>query len=180
MSLPPNGVSPLRIVPLGGLGEIGLNLLALSYGNATVAIDCGVMFPDKDMHGVDLVIPDLSAPGLYYIIPIVLGLSSLLQQHLMPMQGDPMQQKMMKWMMPAMFTVFMLFLPAGLGIYFLTNTWLGIIQQVAVERYYKAKAGPDSGGPAPEKAEKPADKKTEDKKPKKMSRGAARPKPETA
>lgn len=60
MSLPTNGVSPLRIVPLGGLGEIGLNLLALSYGNTTVAIDCGVMFPDKDMHGVDLVIPDTS------------------------------------------------------------------------------------------------------------------------
>lgn len=83
-------------------------------------------------------IPDLSAPGLYYIIPAALGLSSLLQQHLMPMQGDAMQQKMMKWMMPAMFTVFMLFLPAGLGIYFLTNTWLGIGQQLAVERYYKS------------------------------------------
>jgi YidC/Oxa1 family membrane protein insertase len=83
------------------------------------------------------VIPDLSAPGKYYIIPIVLGLSSFFQQKLMPMQGDPMQQKMMMYMMPAIFTVFMLFLPAGLGIYFLTNTWLGIGQQLAVEYYYK-------------------------------------------
>ena len=83
--------------------------------------------------------PDLSAPDKFYILPILLGASSLLQQHLMPMQGDAMQQKMMKYMMPAMFTVFMLFLPAGLGIYFFTNTWLGIGQQLAVERYYKAR-----------------------------------------
>jgi YidC/Oxa1 family membrane protein insertase len=95
----------------------------------------------------------------------VLGLSSLLQQHLMPMQGDPMQQKMMKWMMPAMFTVFMLFLPAGLGIYFLTNTWLGIGQQLAVERYYKSQQGGDgpvagktAKGELPDK-ELPGDKK---------------------
>ena len=85
-------------------------------------------------------IPDLSAPGEYYIIPALLGASSFLQQHLMPMQGgDAMQQKMMKYMMPAMFTVFMLFLPAGLGIYFLTNTWLSIGQQLAVEKYYGSK-----------------------------------------
>ncbi len=84
-------------------------------------------------------IPDLSAPGKYFIIPAVLGASSWLQQQLMPMQGDPAQQRMMKWMMPAIFTVMMLFLPAGLGIYFLTNTWLGIIQQIAVERYYQSR-----------------------------------------
>jgi YidC/Oxa1 family membrane protein insertase len=88
-------------------------------------------------------IPDLSAPGKYFIIPALLGISSWLQQHLMPMQGDPMQQKMMKYMMPAIFTVMMLFLPAGLGIYFLTNTWLGIIQQVAVERYYESQKKTD-------------------------------------
>lgn len=94
------------------------------------------------------IIPDLSAPGLYFIIPIVLGASSFLQQKLMPMQGDPMQQKMMLYMMPAMFTVMMLFLPAGLGIYFLTNTWLGIGQQLAVERFYRSRAAaaqPEAG-----------------------------------
>jgi YidC/Oxa1 family membrane protein insertase len=88
-------------------------------------------------------IPDLSAPGLYYIIPVLLGASSFLQQRLMPMQGDAMQQKMMMYMMPGIFTVMMLFLPAGLGIYFLTNTWLGIGQQLAVERYYKSRADDD-------------------------------------
>ena len=92
-------------------------------------------------------VPDLSAPGKYFIIPAMLGASSILQQHLMPMQGDPAQQRMMKWMMPTVFTVMMLFLPAGLGIYFLTNTWLGILQQLSVERYFKAQAS--SGEPTP-------------------------------
>jgi YidC/Oxa1 family membrane protein insertase len=84
-------------------------------------------------------IPDLSAPGKYFIIPVLLGASSFLQMRLMPAQGDPMQQKMMQYMMPAIFTVFMLFLPAGLGIYFMTNTWLGIGQQLAVEKYYRSR-----------------------------------------
>lgn len=53
---------------------------------------------------------------------------------MMPMQGgDPAQQKMMLYMMPAMFTVFMLFLPSGLGVYMFTNGVLGIIQQQTVE-----------------------------------------------
>ncbi|AUX31057.1 MULTISPECIES: membrane protein insertase YidC [Sorangium] len=85
------------------------------------------------------VIPDLSAPGKYFIIPIVLGASSFIQQKLMPPQGDPAQQKMMMYLMPGIFTAMMLFLPAGLGVYMLTNTWLGIGQQVLVERYLKAK-----------------------------------------
>lgn len=87
-------------------------------------------------------IPDMSQPGLYYIIPIVLGASSYYQQTLMPPQGDPAQQKMMRYAMPAMFTVFMLFLPAGLGVYMLTNTWLGILQTVAVEKFMKSRVKP--------------------------------------
>ncbi|HWP65821.1 MAG TPA: ribonuclease J [Candidatus Limnocylindria bacterium] len=50
----------LRVVPLGGLGEIGLNLLVLETPDAAVAVDCGVMFPDEQMLGVDVVIPDVS------------------------------------------------------------------------------------------------------------------------
>ena len=53
-------VSVLRVVPLGGLGEIGLNLLVLEFGDTAVAIDCGVMFPDDQMLGVDVAIPDTS------------------------------------------------------------------------------------------------------------------------
>jgi ribonuclease J len=54
------GATRLRIIPLGGLGEIGLNLLLLEYGDTAVAVDCGVMFPDEQMLGVDVAIPDLS------------------------------------------------------------------------------------------------------------------------
>ncbi len=77
--------------------------------------------------------PDLSRPDPYYILPFIIGGTSFVQQKIMPMQGDPMQQKMMLYFMPAMFTVFMLFLPAGLGVYMFTNGVLGILQQQAVE-----------------------------------------------
>jgi ribonuclease J len=50
----------LRVVPLGGLGEIGLNLLLLEYGDTAIAVDCGVMFPDEQMLGIDVVIPDFT------------------------------------------------------------------------------------------------------------------------
>jgi ribonuclease J len=50
---------PLRVVALGGLGEIGLNCLVLECAGEAIAIDCGVMFPDASMLGIDLVIPEL-------------------------------------------------------------------------------------------------------------------------
>jgi len=48
----------LRIIPLGGVGEIGKNMLALETGGQILVIDCGLMFPDQEMLGVDLVIPE--------------------------------------------------------------------------------------------------------------------------
>lgn len=50
----------LEIVPLGGLGEFGMNMLALSWGETTIVVDAGVMFPDPELLGVDRIIPDLT------------------------------------------------------------------------------------------------------------------------
>ena len=52
--------SPVRVVFLGGLGEIGRNCMAVEHDGKVLLIDCGLMFPDADMHGIDLVLPDFS------------------------------------------------------------------------------------------------------------------------
>ncbi len=96
-------------------------------------------------HSKFLWFSDLSAPDKFFILPIVLGAAMIVQQRIVPQQGmDPMQAKMMTFLMPGVFTVMMLFLPAALGVYMLTNSVLGITQQLAVEKLF-----PRVGAPPP-------------------------------
>src|SRR3954471_21492565 len=55
-----NARSALRIIPLGGLGEIGMNLMVYEYGDAAIIVDCGMMFPDATTLGVDVIVPDMA------------------------------------------------------------------------------------------------------------------------
>ena len=53
-------ISKLKIIPLGGLGEIGKNMTAYEFGSDIIVVDCGMGFPDEDMYGIDIVLPDIS------------------------------------------------------------------------------------------------------------------------
>ena len=53
-------MAKLKIIPLGGLGEIGKNLTVYEYGQDIVVVDCGLGFPDEELYGVDVVIPDIT------------------------------------------------------------------------------------------------------------------------
>jgi ribonuclease J len=55
-----NSKYKLKVIFLGGLGEIGKNMMLLEYGNDIIIVDCGLAFPENDMFGVDLVIPDFT------------------------------------------------------------------------------------------------------------------------
>ena len=50
----------LKIIPLGGLEQIGMNITAFEYEDSIIVVDCGLAFPEDDMLGIDLVIPDIT------------------------------------------------------------------------------------------------------------------------
>ena len=54
------GEERVKIIPLGGLEQIGMNITAFEYEDSIVVVDCGLAFPEDDMLGIDLVIPDVS------------------------------------------------------------------------------------------------------------------------
>src|SRR5439155_2589129 len=53
-------MSNLRVIPLGGLGEIGMNLMLYETADAAIVVDCGMMFPDAATLGVDVIVPDMT------------------------------------------------------------------------------------------------------------------------
>jgi YidC/Oxa1 family membrane protein insertase len=109
--------------------------------------------------------PDLSAPDQLFFhkvgpLPLILGAAMIGQQRITPQQGmDPMQQKMMNWLMPGVFTVMMLFLPAALGVYMLTNSLLGITQQLVTQRLFPNIGSSGGGKDIVVTADKKSDKK---------------------
>jgi len=66
----------VRIIPLGGLGEIGRNMMVVEYGDALIVVDAGLMFPNNDMLGIDIVIPDMT-----YILQRAERLKAILITH---------------------------------------------------------------------------------------------------
>ena len=90
-------------------------------------------------------IHDLSAPDPYFVMPLLLGVMMFAQQKLTPTATDSQQAKMMLYIMPVMFTVFMLFLPAGLNLYILVNTLLSLFQQYYLKRKFAPPATPATG-----------------------------------
>ena len=65
-------VPPLEIIPLGGLGEFGMNMMVIACGDTAILVDAGVMFPEPELLGVDLVVPDLRQLEKYRIRALVL------------------------------------------------------------------------------------------------------------
>jgi YidC/Oxa1 family membrane protein insertase len=115
---------------------------------------------------------DLTAPDPFYVLPLALGVLMWVQQKITPSTMDPAQAKMMLYMMPAMITSFMLFLPAGLCLYMFTNSVLSIAQQRFIE-YRIANKQPPTGGGASGLSGSPSDATANAASPRRTTRGRA-------
>ncbi len=87
-------------------------------------------------------IDDLSAKDPLYVLPVLMGLSMIIQTRLNPTPPDPVQAKIMK-IMPIVFSVFFFFFPAGLVLYWLANNILSIAQQWKITSAIEGKTGPN-------------------------------------
>jgi YidC/Oxa1 family membrane protein insertase len=117
-----------KINPLGGCLPILIQIpvfIALYW----------VLLAAVEMRGAPWIgwITDLTAPDPWYILPVVMGITSILQVKLNPQPMDPMQAKIMM-IMPVAFTVMFVFFPAGLVLYWVVNNILSIAQQWAINR----------------------------------------------
>jgi YidC/Oxa1 family membrane protein insertase len=92
-------------------------------------------------------ITDLSVKDPYYVLPIIMGISMIIQTKLNPAPTDPMQAKLMM-IMPVVFSVFFFFFPAGLVLYWVINNVLSILQQWMINRSIHAAALAKKGNAA--------------------------------
>jgi len=111
-------------------------------------------------------ITDLSVPDPFYVLPILMGVSMVLQQKIMPTTMDPTQAKMMM-LLPVFLTFLFLTFPAGLVLYWLTNNVLTITQQFVTDRFILKK---------PTFTQPPPDQPSEDSEPKSESTGSKKKK----
>jgi YidC/Oxa1 family membrane protein insertase len=86
-------------------------------------------------------INDLSARDPYFVLPLLMGVAMFFQTKLNPAPPDPMQARVMQ-IMPVLFTVFFLWFPAGLVLYWLTNTALSMLQQWRINKIVAAESSP--------------------------------------
>ncbi len=123
-----------KINPLGGCLPIAIQIpvfIALYW----------VLLESVEMRQAPFIfwLRDLSSPDPYFVLPIIMGISMFLQQKLSPTQLDPMQRKIMS-ALPIVFTVFFLWFPAGLVLYWVVNNILSIAQQWQITRMITARA----------------------------------------
>lgn len=110
-------------------------------------------------------ITDLSAQDPYYVLPIIMGVTMIIQQKIMPTTMDPTQAKIML-LLPAFMTLLFLSFPAGLVLYWLTNNIVTITQQFVTDRYIFKKrpiTSPEPSHESDENGQKPLTKKKKDK-----------------
>ncbi|HEX8435224.1 membrane protein insertase YidC, partial [Archangium sp.] len=92
---------------------------------------------------------DLTYKDPTYLLPVLLGVSMIITQKLQPQMGDPMQAKMMTWVVPIIFTATLFNYPAGLALYIFTNNILSIAQQYGLRKWLEKRGGGDGPTPAP-------------------------------
>jgi len=106
---------------------------------------------------------DLSAPDPFFILPLTVGVLMHFQQRLTPAATDATQAKIMMWVMPIMITSFLLFLPSGLCLYMVTNSVLGMGQQLYIHRNLQKKEVEARAKAAEEEAAEEDERKAQEK-----------------